>query len=57
MLLRYLGASILYGLMVAVGIIFLVIPGIYLAIKYQFYGILIVDKNLDIMASLKKAVR
>jgi hypothetical protein len=41
--LNYLAASILYGLMVAIGLILLIIPGIYLALKYQFYGYLIVD--------------
>jgi len=34
--LNYLAASILYGLMVAFGLILLIIPGIYLALKYQF---------------------
>ena len=55
LILRYLGASILYGLMVAVGLILLIIPGIYLAIKYQFFSFLIVDKNMGIMESFKKS--
>lgn len=53
--LRYLGASILYGLMVVVGIVLLIVPGIYLAIKYQFYSFLIIDKNMGIMDSFKKS--
>ena len=55
LILRYLGASILFGLMVAVGFILLIIPGIYLAIKYQFFSFLIVDKNMGIMDSFKKS--
>lgn len=55
LILRFLGASILYGLMVAVGFILLIIPGIYLAIKYQFFSFLIVDKNMGIMESFKKS--
>ena len=41
--------------MVAVGLILLIIPGIYLAIKYQFFSFLIVDKNMGIMESFKKS--
>lgn len=55
LILRYLGASILYGLMVIAGLIFFIIPGIYLAIKFQFYSFLIVDKNMGIMDSFKKS--
>ena len=53
--LRYFGASILYGLIVGVGLIFLIIPGIYFAIKYQFYSYLIIDKNVGLMDSIKKS--
>ena len=53
-LLRYLGATILYMVMVIAGFICLIIPGIYLAIKFQFYSFLIVDKNMGVMDSLKK---
>ena len=55
LLLRYLGASILYVIAVGIGFILLIIPGIYLAIKWQFYSFLIVDKNMGIMDSFKKS--
>lgn len=55
LILRYLGATILYMFMVFVGFILLIIPGIYLAIRYQFYSFLIVDKNMGIMDSFKKS--
>lgn len=49
----YAGASILYGLMVLVGCLFFVIPGLYLAVKYGFYGFLIADKKLGAFDALK----
>jgi len=55
--LNYLAASILYGLMVAFGLILLIIPGIYLALKYQFYGYLIIDKGMGPFEALKESGR
>ncbi len=52
---RFIGASVLYGLMILVGLVLLIIPGIYLAIKLQFYSFLIVDKNAGVVDSLKKS--
>lgn len=49
----YFGASILYGLMVLIGCLFFLIPGIYLAVKYGFYGYLIADKKLGAFDALK----
>lgn len=54
-LLRYLGASILYSLMVTAGLILLIIPGIYWALKYQFAVYLIVDKDMGIFAAFKRS--
>ncbi len=53
--LRFLGASILYGFIVAVGLILFIVPGVIWALKFQFYSFLIVDKNIGIMDSLKKS--
>lgn len=50
---RFLGASILYGLIVLGGLILLVVPGIIWAIKFQFYQYFIVDKNSGIKESLR----
>lgn len=44
---NYLITAILYGLMVAVGMIFLIVPGVYLALKYGFALIAVVDKNVS----------
>ena len=52
-LLRMIGASIVYGLIVVAGLILLVIPGIYLALRLQFYSYYIVDKNAGALDSLR----
>jgi len=48
-LLRMLGATILYSIAILVGLI----PGIYLAIRLQFYSYTLLDKDKNIMESLK----
>lgn len=46
-------ASIIYGLAVLIGLILLIVPGIYIALRYGHYMNAIVDKNLGIMESLQ----
>jgi uncharacterized membrane protein len=45
---RVLGANILLGLIIVVGFLFLLIPGIYFGLKYQFTPMFIIDKNVGI---------
>ena len=52
---NYLGGMVLYLLIVVGGIILLIVPGIIWAIRFQFFGYLIVDKGLGPVASLKKS--
>ena len=52
-LLRMLGATILYSIAILVGLILFIIPGIYLAIRLQFYSYTLLDKDKNIMESLK----
>ena len=54
-LLRVIGASILYGLMIVLGFVLLIIPSIYLAIKYQPYWYFIVDRDCSVLESFKLA--
>ncbi len=46
-------ASILFGIAFVVGLILLVIPGVYIAIRSQFFVYYIVDKDAGIVDSLK----
>jgi len=52
-LLTAFGASFLVGLAVAVGMVFLIIPGIYLALRLGFFQHAIVEKNLGMIDSIK----
>ncbi|HSD57188.1 MAG TPA: hypothetical protein VLB04_03320 [Methanotrichaceae archaeon] len=55
--LNYLIASIIYGLMVVVGLMLLIVPGIYLGLKYQFYGYAIADNGIGPIDALKESGR
>lgn len=50
---KYLGASILYFLVVLGGTILLIIPGIYWAVKYEFVPIIVVDEHVSIKQAFK----
>lgn len=52
-LVKFFVASVLYGLLVGLGLLLLIVPGIYFALKYQFYPYFIVSKNAGIMESGK----
>lgn len=53
LILNYILGTILYGLIILGGLVLLIIPGIIWAIKFQFYGYLIVDKGLGPVEALK----
>jgi uncharacterized membrane protein len=52
---RFFVAEVLYVLMILCGLILFVVPGIYLAVRYQFYKYFLVDKSMDIVASFKRS--
>jgi len=56
-LLRGIGASILYWLMVGIGLILLIVPGIYLAMRFGMYREAIVDRDLGVMESFNYSAR
>lgn len=45
------GATILYMLMVCIGLVLLIVPGIYLAMRYGQYLTAMVDRDLGVMES------
>lgn len=53
----YLGASILVGLCVVLGLLLLVIPGIMLALRWMFVQYLVIDKKLGVIAAMKESAR
>ncbi|HSK96266.1 MAG TPA: hypothetical protein VK891_06580 [Euzebyales bacterium] len=56
-LISYIVASLLFSLMLAIGLVLLVIPGLVVAVVFGFYGWALVDKSLDPMASLRHSSR
>lgn len=52
---QYLGATILYALIVVGGLLLLIVPGIIWAIKYQFAPMLVVDKKMGPVDALKRS--
>lgn len=53
--LDFLVGSILYFLIVLGGFILLIIPGIYWAVRYHFFGYLILDQGMSPVDAIKKS--
>ncbi|KPL15195.1 hypothetical protein AMJ74_01955 [candidate division WOR_3 bacterium SM1_77] len=54
-ILTYIVSSILYGLIVMGGFLLFIIPGIYWAVKFQFFGYFIIDQKCGPIDALKKS--
>jgi hypothetical protein len=52
---KFLLGYVLYTLLVVIGFILLIVPGVYLGIKYQYVQYLIVDKNMDVIEAFKES--
>jgi uncharacterized membrane protein len=52
---KYLGGSILLGLIVLGGLILLIVPGIVWALKFQFFSYFVIDKELGPVEALRKS--
>lgn len=50
---RYLGGSLLLAIAVTAGFMLFVVPGVIWAIMFQFYALLIIDKNKSITDAFK----
>ncbi len=57
LLVRFFVANLLFGLLVGVGTILLVIPGIYFMVKYFFVPLISIDKNLGIKETFAESAR
>ena len=51
----YFLANLAYGLVVLVGLVLLIIPGIYFGVKYMFVPYLVLDKDMGIADAFKKS--
>ena len=56
-LLFYIVASFLFSVMVAIGLVLLVIPGLIIAVMFGLYGWALVDKGLDPIEALRHSSR
>ncbi len=54
---KFLGGEILYFLIVLGGLILLIVPGIIWAIKYSFFGYLIVEQEMGPVEAIKASGR
>lgn len=54
-LIKYIAASLIYSIIVFIGTILLIIPGIYLGIRLQFFSAFIVDEDCGAIESLKRS--
>lgn len=54
---EYFGAVLLMAMPVIIGFALFVIPGFYLYVRWQFFSILIIDKNLGPIEALKESWR
>jgi uncharacterized membrane protein len=54
---KYIIASLLYGLIILGGMILLIVPGVIWGIRFSYYSFFIVDKRAGIMESLKESYR
>lgn len=52
---KYLGASLLYGLIVIGGCLLLIVPGVIWALQFQFFGYFIVEQKLGAIDALSKS--
>jgi uncharacterized membrane protein len=56
MFLEYLAVSIIYGVLVAAGLILLVVPGIYLAVRYGLASFLVADGRVtDVLGAFRQS--
>lgn len=53
----YFLASLVYGVMLAVGFLLLIIPGIILALRYFYFSYVMVDKRRPVLVVLRQSAR
>ena len=54
---RYLGITLIGGILTILGLILFIVPGIIIAIAFSFSGILVIEKGMGPIAALKESAR
>jgi uncharacterized membrane protein len=54
---KFLGASILVGLAVGIGLVLLIVPGVIAAIFFMFSTLLVIDRDLGPIDAMKESMR
>ncbi|OQA92062.1 MAG: hypothetical protein BWY26_00527 [Elusimicrobia bacterium ADurb.Bin231] len=54
---RFAAANILYMLIILLGLVLFIVPGIILYLKFQFYNYLIIDKKMSLVQSFKESAK
>ncbi|MDR2384652.1 MAG: hypothetical protein LBD80_03165 [Tannerella sp.] len=54
-IITFLAASVIYSIIVTIGLILFILPGIYLTIRLHYYMAAIVDEDAGIINSLKRS--
>ncbi|NJL46726.1 MAG: hypothetical protein HC929_03515 [Leptolyngbyaceae cyanobacterium SM2_5_2] len=49
--------SLVSGLLIALGLVFLIVPGIYLAVSYMFAQLFVIDKNMNFWSAMETSRR
>lgn len=57
LIVRYFLVSLIYGLMVGIGLILFIVPGIYLGIKYGFAFFVFADKRTGVWEAFQKSAQ
>ncbi len=52
---KYFFATIMYSLMVGIGLLFLIIPGVILGIKFAYFPFLILEENMGPIQAFKRS--
>lgn len=53
--LSYLAGSVVFSLLVVIGLTFFVVPGVYLALRYGFYPLFIAEKGVSFSEAFRKS--
>ncbi len=54
---KYVGAAILSGIIIAVGFVLLIVPGIIFSLMFMFVGYLVIDRKLGPVEALRESKR